>query len=48
MIDLNTLPGVAGSGWVLTGASKINNAGQILAAGFLDGQSKYCVLTPPR
>lgn len=48
MIDLNTLPGVAGSGWVLTGASKINNAGQILAAGFLDGQSNYCVLTPPR
>jgi probable HAF family extracellular repeat protein len=48
MIDLNTLPGVAGSGWVLTGASKINNAGQILAAGFLNGQSKYCVLTPPR
>jgi len=48
MTDLNSLPGVAGSGWVLTGASKINNAGQILAAGFLDGQSKYCVLTPPR
>jgi probable HAF family extracellular repeat protein len=47
MIDLNTLPGVAGSGWVLTGASKINNAGQILAAGFLNGQAKYCVLTPP-
>jgi probable HAF family extracellular repeat protein len=48
MIDLNSLPGIAGSGWVLTGASKINNAGQILAAGFLNGQSKYCVLTPPR
>jgi probable HAF family extracellular repeat protein len=48
MIDLNSLPGVAESGWVLTTASKINNAGKILAAGYLNGQPKRCVLTPPQ
>jgi probable HAF family extracellular repeat protein len=47
MIDLNTLPGIAGSGWVLTGAIKINNAGQILAGGSFNGQRRYCLLTPP-
>jgi probable HAF family extracellular repeat protein len=47
MTNLNSLPGVAESGWVLTTASKINNAGQILAAGYLNGQPKRCVLTPP-
>jgi probable HAF family extracellular repeat protein len=47
VIDLNTLPGVTASGWVLTGASKINNAGQILVTGYLNGQSRRGVLTPP-
>ena len=45
--DLNSLPGVAASGWVLDDALRVNDAGQILASGTLNGKPGYCLLTPP-
>jgi hypothetical protein len=45
MQDLNNLI-PANSGWVLTGAADINDAGQIVGIGFKDGQSKAFLLTP--
>jgi probable HAF family extracellular repeat protein len=45
LYDLNaTLP--PDSGWVLTGASLINNSGQIVASGTYNGQNRTCLLTP--
>ena len=45
MIDLNgCIP--AGSGWVLTGASDINNQGQICGTGKHNGQQAGFLLTP--
>jgi surface antigen len=45
MVDLNTLI-PAGSGWHLTDAKVINDYGQILAAGTLNGVSHGCLLIP--
>jgi len=45
MRDLNTLI-PAGAGWVLTGASAINNKGQIAGNGTLHGQRHAFLLTP--
>jgi probable HAF family extracellular repeat protein len=47
LTDLNTLPGIAGTGWTLQSALKINNAGQILILGSFNGQRRYALLTPP-
>jgi probable HAF family extracellular repeat protein len=46
-IDLNNLPGIAGSGWILQTALEINNAGQIIVSGSFNGQRRYALLTPP-
>jgi probable HAF family extracellular repeat protein len=46
MIDLNTLL-PAGSGWVLTSANAINDAGQIAGEGIFEGESRAFLLTPP-
>jgi probable HAF family extracellular repeat protein len=46
MTDLNTLlPG--GSGWVLQSAKSINNGGQIVGYGTLNGETRAFVLSPP-
>jgi probable HAF family extracellular repeat protein len=45
MTDLNSLM-PAGSGWVLTRATAINDAGQIAGTGLLDGQVRAFLLTP--
>jgi probable HAF family extracellular repeat protein len=45
MADLNSLI-PAGSGWVLTGANAINNRGQIVGSGVLNGQTQAFLLTP--
>jgi hypothetical protein len=45
MIDLNNLI-AADAGWELTSAIKINNQGQIVGAGSLNGQERGFVLTP--
>jgi probable HAF family extracellular repeat protein len=45
MRDLNDLV-PAGSGWTLTSALGINNAGQIIGQGRYDGQSRAFLLTP--
>jgi hypothetical protein len=45
MQDLNTLiPG--GSGWVLNSVSGINNWGQIVGTGTVNGQTRGFLLTP--
>ena len=45
MVDLNTrLP--PGSGWVLDGASGVNDRGQIVGSGTLGGQQRGFLLTP--
>lgn len=36
--DLNDAPAVANTGWILTGASAINDNGDIVGSGLLDGQ----------
>jgi probable HAF family extracellular repeat protein len=48
LIDLNTVPSIAGQGWQLLGASGINNAGQIMAIAVHNGasNSRYVLLTP--
>ena len=46
MIDLNTRIAPE-SGWVLTEAWDINNAGQIVGEGLLDGEQRAFRLTPP-
>ncbi|WP_250123327.1 PEP-CTERM sorting domain-containing protein [Chroococcidiopsis sp. CCMEE 29] len=45
MIDLNNLI-AADAGWEITSAVKINNQGQIVGAGSLNGQERGFVLTP--
>ena len=45
MTDLNALL-PAGSGWVLTVASSINDGGQIVGSGTINGQIHAFVLTP--
>ncbi len=45
MIDLNTLIDPA-SGWILTSARDINDAGQITGTGLFDGQPRAFLLTP--
>lgn len=47
MTDLNALPGVASSGWVLQSAIAINNAGQIMGYGTLNGERRTFLLSPP-
>jgi probable HAF family extracellular repeat protein len=45
MIDLNTLvPG--GSGWSLVRANGINDSGQIVGSGYIDGYERAFLLTP--
>jgi probable HAF family extracellular repeat protein len=46
MNDLNHLLDESGSGWLLTTANAINNHGQIVGAGYLDGHLRGFVLTP--
>ena len=45
MTDLNDLPIVAGSGWILTAATAINDNGDIVGTGLLDGQVRGFLLT---
>ena len=45
MLDLNDLI-PAGAGWVLTEAMDINNDGQIVGNGYLDGAVRAFLLTP--
>jgi probable HAF family extracellular repeat protein len=47
MIDLNDVFSPE-SGWVLTQAADINDAGQIVGAGYKDGESRGFLLTPSR
>jgi probable HAF family extracellular repeat protein len=46
LIDLNALPGVAAAGWVLNDANGINERGQIVGTGTLNGALRGWVLTP--
>ena len=46
LIDLSTLPEVQGAGWWLTKASAINNAGQIVGTGWLNGEQRTFLLSP--
>lgn len=46
LIDLNTLI-PTGSGWVLENATDINNRGQIVGVGSLNGQKRAFLLNPP-
>jgi probable HAF family extracellular repeat protein len=43
-VDLNTL--ITAAGWILTSATGINDAGQIVGAGLRDGQIRAFLLTP--
>jgi hypothetical protein len=45
MTDLNTLL-PASSGWLIFAAFAINDAGQIVGNGVLNGQERACLLTP--
>ena len=45
MIDLNDLISPT-SGWVLLNATAINNSGQIVGSGTIDGQTNAYLLTP--
>jgi probable HAF family extracellular repeat protein len=47
MTDLNTVSGVAGTGWSLTDATAINDAGQIVGYGSNpQGVTSAFILTP--
>jgi hypothetical protein len=46
VIDLNSL--VAGSGWTLLTATGINNSGQIVGQGIINGTRRGYLLTPTR
>jgi probable HAF family extracellular repeat protein len=46
MVDLNTLIDPT-LGWVLTTAAGINDAGQIVGSGVINGQSHAFLMTPP-
>ena len=45
-VDLNNL--AAGAGWILSSATGINNAGQIVGVGLRDGQIRAFLLNPIR
>ena len=45
MLDLNALIS-SGTGWILTAANAVNNAGQIVGEGLLDGVQHAFLLTP--
>ncbi len=45
-LDLNTLPAVSSAGWSLGTANAINNAGQIVGSGTINGQLHAYLLTP--
>ncbi len=47
MQDLNSLI-PAGSGWALSVARDINDAGQIVGEGVINGQQRAFLLTPVR
>ena len=46
LIDLSLLPEVQASGWWLTKATGINNAGQIVGTGWLNGEQRNFLLSP--
>lgn len=46
LTDLSLLPEVASTGWVLEGANDINDAGQIVGWGKVNGQNHGYLLTP--
>jgi probable HAF family extracellular repeat protein len=46
MVDLNTLIDPT-LGWVLTTAAAVNDAGQIVGSGVINGQSHAFLMTPP-
>ncbi len=46
MIDLNSLTEVSSAGWFLETANAINNAGQIVGSGLINGQTHAFLLTP--
>lgn len=46
LIDLNALPVVQASGWVLSHATAINNRGQIAGYGSLNGRTRAFLLMP--
>jgi RHS repeat-associated protein len=46
LIDLSALPEVQGAGWWLTKATGINNAGQIVGTGWLNGEQRTFLLSP--
>ena len=46
MLDLNTLLDPSGPDWTLRSATSVNNRGQILATGVLNGQPALALLTP--
>ncbi len=47
-IDLNGVPGVAGSGWKLNYARAINDSGQIVGTGTVNGELRGFLLSPVR
>jgi probable HAF family extracellular repeat protein len=46
--DADSLPGVAAPGRIISGVSKINNKGQMLASGTENGQRSYFLITPAK
>ena len=46
MRDLNELLDATSEGWLLTGATRVNRGGQVLAAGLVDGRPAVALLTP--
>lgn len=46
MVDINTLEGIAGTGWTLEGATAINERGQIVGIGTFNGGTRVFLLTP--
>jgi len=43
---LDSLPGIVGSGWHLSSANDINDSGQIVGAGYLNGHQRAFLMTP--
>ena len=46
MTDLNSLPAVQAAGWLLETANAINNFGQIVGSGVINGQTHAFLLSP--
>ncbi|MDQ9171706.1 hypothetical protein Q8A64_14930 [Oxalobacteraceae bacterium R-40] len=46
LLDLNELPGIAESGWLIGMALRINRSGQILALGLRNDEGGHILLTP--